>query len=41
MTAACLEVLGRLDEAWPLYEESLNLRKVRSKHNYKLEIQLP
>ena len=36
MIAACLEVLGRLDEAWPLYEESLNLRKVRiinSKYN--------
>jgi len=26
--AACLEVLGRLDEAKPLYEESLNLRKI-------------
>lgn len=26
--AACLEVLGNLDEAKPLYEESLNLRKI-------------
>ena len=33
LIAACLEVLGRLDEAWPLYEESLNLRKVRSRIN--------
>ena len=29
-TAACLEMMGRLEEAKPLYEESMRLRQVRN-----------